>query len=157
MINKNYLTGKIKTVFGNNPWDIEIADGSTFEEMVDSTEMYVPHHVLEFKYTKEELKTMNRYNIVSPDELIWMLESVHNSNPILHKGCAEKIKKQTGKQIGKRNIEGRKNQSKGRRNKDGFTDKFIKHFGINTWDNMKLYSKEKMYYYRHNHKCRWEV
>lgn len=152
MINKDFITGKIKTVFGNKITDIE-----GWQEALTSTEMYVPHHVLEWKYTKEELKAMNRYDKVNPDELIWMLESVHNSNPVLHKGCAEKIKKQTGKKIGKRSLEGRKNQSKGRRYKNGFTDKFIKHFGINTWDNMKLYYKEQMYYYRHNHKCRWEV
>ena len=152
MINKNFLTGKIKTVFGNKITDIE-----GWQDALSSTEMYIPHHVLEWKYTKEELKAMNRYDKVSPDELIWMLESVHNSNPILHKGCAEKIKNQTGKKIKKRNLEGRRNQSKGRRNKDGFTDKFIKHFGINTWDNVKLYGKEKRYYYTHNHKCRWEV
>lgn len=152
MINKDYLTGKIKTVFGNKITDIE-----GWQDALSSTEMYVPHHVLEWKYTKEELKAMNRYDTVSPGELIWMLRSVHNSNPVLHKGFDEKIKNQIGKKLGKRNLEGRKNQSKGRRNKDGFTDKFIKHFGINTWDNYKLYAKEQRYYYRHNHKCRWEV
>ena len=152
MINKDYLTGKIKTVFGNKITDIE-----GWQEALTSTEMYVPHHVLEWKYTKEELKAMNRYYTVSPDELIWMLQSVHNSNPVLHKGFAEKIKNQIGKKIGKRNLEGRKNQSKGRRDKNGFTDKFINHFGINTWDNYKLYAKEQRYYYRHNRKCRLEV
>lgn len=43
---------------------------------------------------------MNRYDEVSPDELIWMPRSVHHSNPILHKGMANKIKNQTGKKMG---------------------------------------------------------
>lgn len=152
MINKNFITGKIKTVFGNKITDIE-----GWQEALNSNEMYVPHHKLEKDYTKKELKEMNRYDIVPPEELIWLPRSIHNGNPTLHKGCYEKNKNQIGKKICERNLESRQNQSKGRRNKDGFTDKFIKHFGINTWDNMKLYGKEKMYYYRHNYKCRWEV
>lgn len=151
MINKDFLSGKIKTVFGNKITDIE-----GWEEALDSKEMYVPHHVLEWLYTKDELKDMNRYDIVSPDELIWMPRSIHNSNPVLHKGYANKVKKQTGKSNGIRNNEQKQNISKGRRLKDGFTNKFIEHYGINTWENKPLYKKEKQYYYRHNKTCRWE-
>lgn len=152
MINKDFLSGKIKTVFGNKITDIE-----GWEDALYSNEMYVPHHVLEWLYTKEELKSMNRYDNVSPDELIWMPRSIHHSNPILHKGTADKVKEQTGKKLGKHSSVGRENQSKGRRLKDGFTDKFIKHYGINTWENRTLYEKEKQYYYRHNKTCRWEL
>lgn len=152
MINKDFLSGKIKTVFGNKITDIE-----GWEEALYSKEMYVPHHVLEWLYTKDELKAMNRYDKVSPDELIWMPRSIHNSNPILHKGYADKVNKQTGKKLGKHDLVGRENQSKGRRLKDGFTDKFIEHYGINTWENRTFYEKEKQYYYRHNKTCRWEL
>lgn len=75
MINKDFLSGKIKTVFGNKITDIE-----GWEEALESKEMYVPHHVLEWLYTKDELKAMNRYDNVSPDELIWMPRSLHNSS-----------------------------------------------------------------------------
>lgn len=68
-------------VFGNKPEDIE-----GYEDAISSSEMYMPHHVLEWKYTKDELVSMNRYDKVSADELIWMLQSVHNSNSTLHKG-----------------------------------------------------------------------
>ena len=37
-----------------------------------------------------------------------------------------------------------------------FGRKFKEHFGITKYENSKLYNKEQMWYYRHNHKCRWE-
>lgn len=89
MIASRYTNRK---VFGNNPWEIEIADDSTFEEMVASPEMYIPHHVLEWKYTMKELQDMGRYDKVSPDELIWVRRSVHQSNEVLHKDFFKKLR-----------------------------------------------------------------
>ena len=37
-----------------------------------------------------------------------------------------------------------------------FGKKFLEHYGLHSNDDVKLYDKEKCYYYRHNHKCRWE-
>ena len=34
--------------------------------------------------------------------------------------------------------------------------KFKEHFGISKCENPKLYRREQKWYYRHNHKCRWE-
>jgi len=151
MINIKFLNGTLKSVFGNKITDIE-----GWEEALFSDEMYVPHHVLEWLYTKEELKAMNRYDDVSPDELIWMPRSVHNSNSIIHKGIANKIKIQTGKKMGEHSLEWRMNIGKSKMVDNNFTDKFIKHFGIYSYEDRKLYNKEKMYYYRHNKRCRWE-
>ena len=78
MIAERYMN---ELVFGNKPEDIE-----GYEDAITSDEMYVPHHVLEYKYTIDELVSMNRYDKVSSDELIWMLQSVHNCNSTLHKG-----------------------------------------------------------------------
>lgn len=42
MINKDFLNGRLNSVYGNNITDIE-----GWEEALSSDEMYVPHHVLE--------------------------------------------------------------------------------------------------------------
>ena len=70
-----------ESVFGNKPEDIE-----GHEDAIASDELYVPHHVLEWKYTVDELVAMNRYWQVDASELIWMSQSVHNNNSTLHKG-----------------------------------------------------------------------
>ena len=152
MINKDYLTGKIKTVFGNKITDIE-----NWEEALESEEMYVPHHVLEWKYTKEELKQMNRYDVVPPEELIWMLRKAHNSNRFLHKGNDNKIKQQTGRNLCNHSLSSRIQTSETERIPGGFTDKFVNHFNMNPWDDTKLYKREKKFYYTHNKVCRWEL
>ena len=78
MIAKQYTN---ELVFGNKPEDIE-----GYEDAINSSEFYVPHHVLEWKYTKDELIAMNRYWQVNASELIWMTRHTHNKNPVLHKG-----------------------------------------------------------------------
>ena len=40
--------------------------------------MYVPHHRLEKDYTMKELQEMGRYDIVPPEELIWLPISKHH-------------------------------------------------------------------------------
>lgn len=50
---------------------------------------------------------------------------------------------------------------KGKTNKKGkttseFGEKFKEYYGITRYNNPKLYNKE-YWYYRYNHKCRWEV
>lgn len=146
MIAKMYLEGR--KVFGNDPWDIEIADADmTFIEMLHSPEMYIPHHVLEWKYSSKELQTMERYDKVSPDELIWVKDKTHFKNKVIHKGVIEgnnKISKAL----------------KGRGTKKGiphseFGDKFKEHFGITYNDNIKLYKREREWFRRYGH-CRWE-
>ena len=81
MINIDYIDGTIKNVFGNKITDIE-----GWEDALDSDELYVPHHVLEWKYTSDELKDMNRYDNVKPEELIWMPAKLHFGNKYIHKG-----------------------------------------------------------------------
>jgi len=78
MISNEYTN---KLVFGNKPEDIEC-----YDEAIMSKELYVPHHVLEYKYTVDELKALNRYDIVPASDLIWMTRRAHNGNLILHKG-----------------------------------------------------------------------
>jgi hypothetical protein len=51
--------------------------------------MYVPHHRLEKDYTSKELQEMGRYDIVPPEELIWLPQSFHNGNMDIHKGLRE--------------------------------------------------------------------
>lgn len=80
MIAKHYIY-KHCDVFGNKPEDIE-----GYEDAINSRELYVPHHVLEYKYTMQELVDMNRYWRVDASELIWMPQSVHRNNRTLHKG-----------------------------------------------------------------------
>lgn len=38
-----------------------------------------------------------------------------------------------------------------------FGEKFKAHYGITRLNNVSLYTKEHMWYSRHNRKCRWEV
>ena len=71
-------------VFGNKPQDIE-----GYTEAINSNEMYVPHHRLEKDYTMKELQEIGRYDIVPPEELIWLPQSYHNGNLELHKGLRE--------------------------------------------------------------------
>ena len=96
MISDNYTIGlkqitkygtyrrKPILVFGNKPQDIE-----GYTEAINSDEMYVPHHKLEKDYTMAELKEMGRYDIVPPEELIWLPQSFHNGNKEIHKGLKE--------------------------------------------------------------------
>lgn len=135
MIAKMYLKRK---VCGNKPQDIE-----GYEEAMESEEMYVPHHVLEWKYTIDELKAMGHYDKVSPEELIWMPKSVHNTNKWLHKGITFNHMK------GNQHLKGHHIGS--------FVKKFIEHFGITPDEDIKLYYREKTWYGRHNKVCRWEA
>lgn len=77
-------------VFGNKPQDIE-----GYAEAINSDELYIPHHRLEKDYTMKELQEMGRYDIVPPEELIWLPQSFHNGNLEIHKGlreCYEQMK-----------------------------------------------------------------
>ena len=86
MIPEKYITNKC---FGNNPEEIE-----GYEEAINDTEeLYIPHHVLEWKFSSSELKAMDRYWEVSKEELIWIPRSVHNNNEILHIEVERKNKK----------------------------------------------------------------
>lgn len=146
MIAKKYLEGN--KVYGNDPWDIEIADADmTFIEMLQSPEMYTPHHVLEWLYSLEELEGMKRYHKVKSDELIWVKETTHHHNKVIHEGVIKGNYK-VGTAL------------KGRATKKGishseFGDKFKEHFGITFNDNKKLYKREREWYKHHGH-CRWE-
>lgn len=79
MLPKRYATRKYK-VYGNNPEDIE-----GYDDAVSSTELYICNHVLEWKYTAEELKKLNRYDKVDASELIWIPKSIHQGNKYIHK------------------------------------------------------------------------
>jgi hypothetical protein len=151
MINKDYLTGKIKTVFGNKITDIE-----GWHDALNSSELYIPHHVLEWKYTSDELKQMNRYYDVPADELIWMPQSVHKCNRYIHKGYQVKDEKQKGKTLKPHNTESKIKASNSKRKKDGFAILFYNHYGKYSFEDIKFYNREKLYFYRHNKTPRWE-
>lgn len=175
MISSRYTNRK---VFGNNPWDIEIADGSTFEEMIDSPEMYIPHHVLEWKYTYDELNEMGRYKKVPAEELIWVRRSTHNGNAILHKdffkyitdekykanmsnkmkgntnGSGNKGRKFTNEQKVKM-VESSKKRPRQTRLFSEFGKKYFEHYGYGWTENPSQYCKEKYYHKIHN-KFSWE-
>jgi hypothetical protein len=171
MISKSYLEGR--KVFGNDPWLIEIADSDmSFIEMLHSPEMYIPHHVLEWKYSSKELQNMERYDKVSPDELIWVKEETHRHNKVIHKGeleapikSSESHKGLDNHWTGRKHSEATKNKisesKKGKApgNKGNpntlFGKMFIEHFGILPTDDLKLYNRELMWYKRHK-TCRWE-
>lgn len=84
---KKYKT-KVSPVkcYGNDPWEIE-----GYEDAVSSDKLYICHHVLEWKYSVEELKNMNRYENVPSSELIWIEESIHRGNRFIHKCWDNKI------------------------------------------------------------------
>lgn len=175
MISSRYTNRK---VFGNNPCDIEIADGSTFEEMIASPEMYIPHHVLEWKYTYDELNEMGRYKKVPSEELIWVRRSTHNGNAILHKdffkcntdekhranlsnkmkgntnGSGNKGRKFTNEQKLKLS-ESAKKRPRQTRLVSEFGKKYFEHYGYGWTDNPSQYCKEKYYNKIHN-KFSWE-
>lgn len=139
MIGQVYLNGM--NVYGNKPWDIE-----GFDEAISSEEMYVPHHVLEWKYSVEELKQMNRYNKVNADELIWMSANLHNTDKFIHKGKDYSYLK------GNTHTKGRKIKHKPRTE---FNKKFREHYLMVMSDDPKLYDRERAYCKRHGH-CSWE-
>lgn len=70
MISRFYTN---KLVFGNKPQYIE-----GYAEAISSNELYIPHHRLEKDYTMKELQEMGRYDIVPPEELIWLPISKHH-------------------------------------------------------------------------------
>lgn len=101
MIAKRY---KRQKVFGNEIYEIE-----GWQEALESEEMYVPHHVLEWLYSSKELCEMNRYDKVSPDELIWLPKSLHDKSKYIHKqkiGFGERLSSKTrGKKKSKEYVE----------------------------------------------------
>ncbi len=150
MINRYFLNGRLKTVFGNKITDIE-----GWEEALDSDEMYVPHHVLEWKYTSDELKEMGLYDNVPPWMLIWMPRSVHNSNQFLHIGMRIKIENQKGKSVNNQSIDAKRKRGQNNPNLSEFYKKYIDKFNIQPFENKKHYSKEHYWFIKHG-KCSWE-
>lgn len=128
--------------FGCNIEDIE-----GYDDAVASPELYVIHHVLEWKYTSKELISMNRYWDVDPSELIFVPASLHLSSKFIHKGKLNSLRalKHEGHESG---ITHSMNST--------FGKLFYEHFGIHFIDDKKLYRRERAYYLN-NHKCRWEV
>lgn len=163
---------KPKKVYGNDPWEIEISEPDmTFEEMLNDPELFVPHHLLEIKYSKDELEQMNRYKVVPANELIWMRSSTHAGNNVIHKACIQKGnlpdhlksfwkgRKRTEQDKIKRSLarKGKPNlKAKGKVFSE-FGRKFKEHFGITLTDNPKLYLYHRNWYRNHNNTCKWEV
>lgn len=141
MINAYLNKKKHPKVFGCNIEDIE-----GYEEAILSDELYVIHHVLEWKYTADELKSMNRYWDVTPDELIFMPKSLHSSSKYIHKGKINSINSL--------NRKGRNIGTKATMHSE-FGKAFYEHFGQHQTDNKSLYNRERVYWIRHG-KYRWE-
>lgn len=70
---RKYGRNKPTLVFGNKPQDIE-----GYTEAINSDKLYIPHHRLEKDYTMKELQEMGRYDLVPPEELIWLPISKHH-------------------------------------------------------------------------------
>lgn len=160
---KNGYWYKPKLVFGCQPYEIE-----GFEEAIQSKEEYVPHHILECRFTVEELEKLNRYENVLPEDLIWMPRNIHDSNPYLHKGCRNRIANAIGS---KRTEESKLNMSKAQLGKTQtketkeklmiinikteFGRKYYEHYGYSHAENPAQYMKERRFYKKYK-KCRWE-
>lgn len=56
-----------------------------YEDAISSPENYVCHHVLEWKYSVDELKAMNRYDSVTAAELMFVPAYIHSASLYLHK------------------------------------------------------------------------
>ena len=125
----------------------EIEDIEGYNEALSSSEIYVIHHVLEWKYTAAELKAMGRYWNVNPNELIFMPKSLHSASKYIHKGKTNSIRSlyHGGRKPG---MKYSMHSSFGRL--------FYNHFKIHFNDNKSLYRRERIYWIRHG-KCRWEA
>lgn len=125
----------------------KLEDIEGYDDAINSKELYVVHHVLEFKYTVKELQDMNRYWNVPVEELIFVPISLHNSSNYLHKGKINSIKalNRNGRPIGAKATM-----------YSEFGKAFFEHFGIHQAENKSLYNRERVYWTRHG-KCRWEV
>ena len=178
MISTRYIE-RNNSCFGNSIWDIEISDDSSYEEMLNSKEMYILHHVLEWKYTRKELEEMGRYKKCPANELIWVKRSTHNGNKILHKdffkyntnetykenlknrmkgnthGTGNKGRKCTSNTLTKMS-EAQKKRSRQNRLLSEFGKKYFEHFGYGWKENPSQYCKEKYFHKIHN-KFSWEV
>lgn len=154
MINKHY-SERHEKVFGNRPEEIE-----GYEEAISSPEMYVPHHVLEWLYSMQELKDMGRYDKVSPDELIWMTQAAHNHNPVLHADVRRDIDSRDYHNVSEDTRQKLSEGMKGKKNnldkiRSEFGAKYFEHYGEHRSVNITRYKIEHKYYKRHGH-CRWE-
>lgn len=180
---KFYICKPVK-VFGNDPWEIEISEPDmTFEEMMNDEDMFVAHHLLELIYSEDELKEMNRYEIVPSNELIWIREGTHQKNKYIHKqvmkvyssdeyktNMSNKMKGRTfskehkkklsaaltGKKLSKEHKKHLSESHKGKPRSE-FGKKFKEHYGITSTDNKNLYSIEWTFWITHNKTCRWEA
>lgn len=93
-----------RLVFGNKPEEIE-----RYKEAIEDKEnLWIPHHVLEWKYTKEELIKMNRYDKVIPDELIWIRYDYHTSFEFIHKAVNEFRIKGGNSKVASLSVKGKK-------------------------------------------------
>lgn len=70
------------------------------EALNDPEEKYVLHHVLEWKYSKAELKKMNMYYHRPPEEFLFVTEDTHKQSRWIHK--ARRIQPYTGRATKKR-------------------------------------------------------
>ena len=75
-----------KQIITGYAFGVKISEIENFEDAILSSEKYICHHVLEWKYTVEELKKMKKYDTCTPKELIFLPISLHNGNFYLHKG-----------------------------------------------------------------------
>jgi len=140
---KAYLN-KVKhpLVFGCKIEDIE-----GYEEALLSPEVYVIHHVLEWKYTAKELKDMNRYWDVPANELIFMPKSLHSASKYIHKG-----------KINSLNALSHKGHIAGIKHKMNsvFGKGFYAHYHIHFSEDKKLYRRERAYWLKYG-KYSWEA
>lgn len=104
---KTALKYKNLKLFGVLAKDIE-----GYEDAISSHEKYVCHHVLEWKYSVDELKAMNRYENVTAEELMFVPASIHSTSLYLHKNRINSIKALTDRTHEQRVIASQKGAAK---------------------------------------------
>lgn len=129
MINKRNAKRKCKD---------DISKIENYEQAINDKEnIWICHHRLEltldgeFAHTGEELDRMGMYYKRPYFELIFIPQKLH------------------------RKLHGVNKLNKPNKNSD-FGKKYFEHYGYSKKENENQYRKEQMWYYYHNHKCRWE-
>ena len=137
----------VKQFCKEDPSNIENYD----KAIADNTQTWHCHHRDEVRTlpsgitvirTREELIENDRYYDCPANELIFLTKAEH---------CRLHNKFKT--------IETRIKLSKSNKDqiRSEFARKFTEHYNITKYDNIKLYEREKSWYYAHSCKCRWEV
>lgn len=143
------ISKHIKKFCKEDPSKIENYD----KAIADTTQVWHCHHRDEVRTlpsgmvvirSSEELIENDRYYNCPANELIFLTNSEHIKLHSTVRKCSELTKSKISK------------SNKGQI-RSIFANKFKEHYNITKYDDIKLYEREKSWYYGHSCKCRWEV